>query len=88
MLAELSKSCAATLAAPPSTCAGNMSKKRFMTYTCITGNTEQLICNGDNSILLTKITAAQSDVALSNHRVRGIYFLAVVFAATIISDYE
>ena len=34
-------------------------------------------------ILLTKITAAQNEVALSYHRVRGLYFLAVVFSATI-----
>ena len=32
-------------------------------------------------ILLTKTTAAQNDVALSYHRLRGLYFLAVVFAA-------
>ena len=34
--------------------------------------------------LLAKITAAQNEDALSYHRVRGLYFLAVVFAATII----
>ena len=33
-------------------------------------------------ILLTKITAAQDEVALSYHRVRGLYFLEVIFAAT------
>ena len=33
--------------------------------------------------LLTKATAAQNEVALSYHRVRGLYFLAVVFVATI-----
>ena len=33
-----------------------------------------------NTILLTKTTAAQNEVALSYHRVRGLYFLAVVFA--------
>ena len=32
--------------------------------------------------LLTKITAAQNEVALSYHSVRGLYFLAAVFAAT------
>ena len=37
------------------------------------------------TIRLTKITAAQNEVALSYHRVRGLYFLAVVFAATITS---
>ena len=34
-------------------------------------------------ILPTKTTAAQTEVALSYHRVRGLYFLAVVFVATI-----
>ena len=32
----------------------------------------------------TKMTAAQNEVALSYHRVRGLYFLVVVFATTII----
>ena len=32
---------------------------------------------------LTKITAAQNEVTLSYHRVRGLYFLAVIFTATI-----
>ena len=31
------------------------------------------------SILLTKITAAQAEVALSYHKVRGAYFLAIGF---------
>ena len=35
-------------------------------------------------ILLTKTTAVQNKVALSYHRVRGLYFLAIVFAATIV----
>ena len=35
------------------------------------------------TILLTKITVAQNEVELSNHRVRGLYLLAVVFVATI-----
>ena len=35
-------------------------------------------------ILLTKTTAAQNDVALSCHNVRGLYFLAVVFVGTIV----
>ena len=34
-------------------------------------------------ICLTKTTAAKNEVALSYRRVRGLYFLAVVFAATI-----
>ena len=37
-----------------------------------------------NIILLTKITFTQNEVALSYHRVRGLYFLAVIFAATIL----
>ena len=36
------------------------------------------------TILLTKTTAAQNEIALSYLRVRGLYFLTVVFAATII----
>ena len=31
-------------------------------------------------ILLTKVTAVQNEVALSYHKVRGLYFLAVVIA--------
>ena len=38
---------------------------------------------GTSFALLTRITAAQNDVALSYHRVRALYFLAVVFAVTI-----
>ena len=34
-------------------------------------------------ILLIKTTAAQSEAALSYHRVRGLFPLAVVFAVTI-----
>ena len=34
--------------------------------------------------LLTKTTAAQKEVALNYHRVRGLYFLAVVFVATVV----
>ena len=36
--------------------------------------------------LLTKITAAQNEVVLSYDRVHGLYFLVVIFAASIISD--
>ena len=43
------------------------------------------ICCGD-IILPTKTTAARNGVALSYHRVRGLYFLAVVFAATILKQ--
>ena len=38
----------------------------------------------DNNILLTKTNAAGNEVALSYHRVRGLYFLGVVFTATIV----
>ena len=34
-------------------------------------------------ILLTKTTAAENEAALSYHRVRGLYFQAVVFVAII-----
>ena len=35
------------------------------------------------SILFTKAIAAKNKIALSYHRMRGLYFLADVFAATI-----
>ena len=35
------------------------------------------------TILLTKTIAAQNEVALSYHKVRGLYFLAVVFVRSI-----
>ena len=35
------------------------------------------------NILLTKISAVQNEVALSYHKVRGVYFLAVIVATTI-----
>ena len=37
------------------------------------------------NILFTKSTAAQNEVALSYHRERGLYFLAVVFTSNIIA---
>ena len=37
-----------------------------------------------NPILLTKITAVQTEDALSYYRARGLYFLAVVFVATLL----
>ena len=40
------------------------------------------------SILLTKATAVQNEVALSYHRVRRLYFVAVVFMTTIIVEVE
>ena len=42
----------------------------------------------ENYIFLTKITAAQNEVALSCHRVRELYFLAVIFVASIIEGRE
>ena len=36
------------------------------------------------NILLTKTTAVQNEDALSYHRVRGLYFQAVVIVATIV----
>ena len=35
-------------------------------------------------VFLTKTTAARNEVTLSYHSVRGLYFLAVVFATTIV----
>ena len=35
-------------------------------------------------ILITKMTAEQNELELSYHRVRGLYFLAVIFAVTIV----
>ena len=35
-------------------------------------------------LLLTKTTAVRNEVALSYHKVRGLYFLAVDFAAIIL----
>ena len=38
------------------------------------------------TILLTKTTAAQNEDALSYHKVRGLYFLAVISVATIVGN--
>ena len=35
------------------------------------------------NMVLTKIPATQNEVALSYHRVRGLYFLAAIFARSI-----
>ena len=40
------------------------------------------------TILLTKTTASQNEVALSYHNVRGLYFLAFVFVGTIIYNMQ
>ena len=39
-----------------------------------------------NTILLTITIVARNEVALSYHKMRGLYFLAVVFAATIMKQ--
>ena len=39
------------------------------------------------TINLTKTTAAQNEVALSYHNVRGLYFLAVVLVTNIVHIY-
>ena len=45
--------------------------KRCSCFNCLRINT-----------LLSKITAAQNEFELSHHRMRGLYFLTVVFAVT------
>ena len=40
------------------------------------------LINTNTNIVHTKTTAVQNEVALCYHKVRGQYFLAVVFAAT------
>ena len=42
-----------------------------------------LIFSIELNIYLTKITATQNEVDLTYHRVRGLYYLAVIFVATI-----
>ena len=37
----------------------------------------------DAVVLITKVTAAQNELSLNYHRVRGLYFLSVIFAAII-----
>ena len=43
-----------------------------------------MLCGLISTILLKKTTAAQNEDALGYYRVRGLYFQAVVFVATII----
>ena len=45
-----------------------------------------LLCKYTSTILLTKTTGARNGVALSYYKVRGLYFLAVVFVANIFSS--
>ena len=37
-----------------------------------------------HTIILTEIAATRNEITLSYHRVRGLYFLAVIFVVTII----
>ena len=43
-----------------------------------------MLCIYSNRLYFSCRTAAQNEVALSYHRVRGLYFLAVVFVATMV----
>ena len=55
----------------------------------IDNNTLQVLSKAFRTyILITKTTAAQNEVALSYHKLRGLYFLAIIFAATIIRTLE
>ena len=56
------------------------SLKKIFRYMKILNDDEKVI----QYILLTKTTAAQNEVALSCHSVRGLYFLAVVFVRGIV----
>ena len=49
----------------------------------IVSNMEYTLLYFNATILLTKTTAAQNEDALSYYRVRGLYFLAVVFVRSI-----
>ena len=52
---------------------------RLLCLTCLLHLVHCTLCPA----LLTKMPAAQNAVALSYHKMRGLYFLAVIFAATI-----
>ena len=54
-------------------------KSKTITYSYIT------ILNNEIRIRLTKTTAPQNGVALSYRKVRGLYFLAVVFVSRIVT---
>ena len=56
--------------------AGNLQNSHFEVCLCASRNTPV-------DIPLTKTTATQNEDALSYYRVRGLYFLAIVFEATI-----
>ena len=59
-----------------------------MIYICNNSFNQSHFCETlfqySDSILVTKTTAAQNEVALSYHRVHGVNFLAVVFTATVV----
>ena len=63
-------------------CVANQEKLLSALLTVIIHNHEYNLNN--EYILLTKTTAAQTEDALSYYRVRGLYFLAAVFVATIV----
>ena len=72
---------------------GQRNKKELWGPKGITKNCKELFDNTIDEkwtyilkgvILLTKTTAAQNEDALSYHKVRGLYFLAVVFVGSII----
>ena len=50
-----------------------------MMITCIRYNLTKKSLNNKGIILLTKITAASNDNALSYHTVRGLHSVAVIF---------
>ena len=56
---------------------------RKVTRLEVVENDELVVVMSGTIILLIKTTAAQNEVALSYHRVRGLYFLAVVFVVPI-----
>ena len=62
----------------------------FLSF-CLADNhsNPQILCNMEKLgfillIPITQITVAQNEVAITDHRVRGQYFLAVIFVMTII----
>ena len=51
---------------------------------------EELLADENKTFIyveVTKIATAQNEVTLSYHRVRGLCFLAIIFAATVFSVY-
>ena len=54
----------------------------YVLYVCILCSNEQRY----TLYTLTKITTAKSEVVVSNHRLGGVHFLAVIFAAIIVAS--